>query len=239
MPKKTIVYVDALNLFNGAIKPSRNFADRLPRKFRWLDIGALLMKTLSSHDCEIVGIKYFSALVKGEDNAAHDAYIRALRRHNPPGSPPLVVCLGEMEARDTQGRSPLKFKNEKGRWIKSDDIAAGAEISIVSFRERQTDINLASQMVADAVLGRCECVALVSIDRDFLGALRRIKEETNSGRTGLSPVDILLISPRSREPGKIWDDVISDFVCINAAHILDSRLPDVAGGVHCPSIWRD
>ena len=78
MPKKTIVYVDALNLFNGAIKPSRD-SDRLPRKFRWLDIRALLMKTLSSYDCEIVGIKYFSALVKGEDYAAHDAYIRALR----------------------------------------------------------------------------------------------------------------------------------------------------------------
>ena len=138
-----------------------------------------------------------------------------------------------------QGRPPLKCKNEKGHWIKADDIAADAEISIASFRKRQTDINLASQMVADAVLGRCECVALVSVDRDFLGALRRIKEETNSGRAGLSPVDILLISPRSREPGKIWDDVISDFVCIDAAHILGSRLPDVAGGVHCPSIWRD
>ena len=239
MSKKTIVYVDALNLFYGAIKPSRNSADRLPRKFRWLDIGALLIKTLSSHDCEIVEIKYFSALVKGEDNAAHDAYIRALLWHNPPDRPPLVVCLGEMEARDMQGRQPLKFKNERGHWIKADDIAAGAEISIVSFRERQTDINLASQMVADAVLGRCECVALVSIDRDFLGALRRIKEETNSGRAGLSPVEILLISPHRRKPGKIWDDVISDFVCIDTVHILDSRLPDVAGGVHCPSIWRD
>ena len=238
MPKKTIVYVDALNLFNGAIKPSRD-SDRLPRKFRWLDIGALLMKTLSPHDCEIVGIKYFSALVKGEDNAAHDAYIRALRRHNPPGRPPLVVCLGEMEARNIRGRPPLKFKNERGDWIQSDDIAADAKISIASFRERQTDINLASQMVADAVLGRCECVALVSVDRDFLGALRRIKEETNSGRAGLSPVEILLISPHSREPNKIWRDVVSDFDCIDAAHILDSRLPDVAGGVHCPPIWRD
>ena len=238
MPKKTIVYVDALNLFNGAIKPSRD-SDRLPRKFRWLDIGALLMKTLSPRDCEIVGIKYFSALVKGEDYAAHDAYIRALRLHNPPGRPPLVVCLGEMEARNIRGRPPLKFKNEEGDWIQADDIAADAKISIASFRKRQTDINLASQMVADAVLGRCECVALVSIDRDFLGALRRIKEETNSGRTGLSPVDILLISPHSREPNKIWRDVVSDFDCIDAAHILDSRLPDVAGGVHCPSIWRD
>ena len=238
MPKKTIVYVDALNLFNGAIKPSRD-SDRLPRKFRWLDIGALLMKTLSPHDCEIVGIKYFSALVKGEDNAAHDAYIRALRRHNPPGRPPLVVCLGEMEARNIRGRPPLKFKNERRDWIQSDDIAADAKISIASFRERQTDINLASQMVADAVLGRCECVALVSVDRDFLGALRRIKEETNSGRAGLSPVEILLISPHSREPNKIWRDVVSDFDCIDAAHILDSRLPDVAGGVDCPPIWRD
>jgi hypothetical protein len=70
---RTIVYVDGFNLYYGCLKDTAE---------RWLDVGALCKRMLSS-DSEIVGIRYFTARVKGRPGNLHSGqrqqtYFRAL-----------------------------------------------------------------------------------------------------------------------------------------------------------------
>jgi hypothetical protein len=70
---RTIVYVDGFNLYYGCLKDTAE---------RWLDVGALCERMLT-RDSEIVGIKYFTARVKGRPDNPHAAqrqqiYFRAL-----------------------------------------------------------------------------------------------------------------------------------------------------------------
>ena len=44
-------------------------------------------------------------------------------------------------------------------------------------REKQTDINLASRMVADAARDRFDCAILVANDSDYVGACRIVRQE--------------------------------------------------------------
>ena len=75
---RTIVYVDALNLYYGALKGTG---------YKWLDLQKLFAKILPSQ-YSITGIKYFTAQVSGTPNDStkplrQRSYIRALRHVSP------------------------------------------------------------------------------------------------------------------------------------------------------------
>ncbi|HEV7772154.1 MAG TPA: hypothetical protein VGO48_02560, partial [Conexibacter sp.] len=55
---RTIVYIDGFNLYYGCLKDS---------PYRWLDPCALARNALWD-DMDIVGVKYFTARVRGREN---------------------------------------------------------------------------------------------------------------------------------------------------------------------------
>ena len=85
--KETIVYIDGLNLYYGALKGSL---------YKWLDLEQLCHRLLPGD--KLVAIKYFTARAKdtpSNPGAAqrHDLYLRALRTL----APLLSIHYGNMQ----------------------------------------------------------------------------------------------------------------------------------------------
>ncbi len=71
--KKIIAYIDGFNLYYRALKDT---------KCKWLDLEALVNNLMANH--EILKIRYFTAIVKGNEKAYHrqDAYLKALKTNS-------------------------------------------------------------------------------------------------------------------------------------------------------------
>lgn len=81
--KKTIVYVDAFNLYYGAVRGT---------EYKWLDLSKLCSYLLPDHD--ILKIKYFTALISGrkgdpQQPIRQKIFLRALET-----IPNLVIIYG-------------------------------------------------------------------------------------------------------------------------------------------------
>src|ERR1700679_23558 len=79
---RTIIYVDGLNFYYGAVKGT-------PR-WKWLDIERFC-KLLRPHD-DIRQIRYFSSLIQGPTKSNQEAYLKALST-----SPLVGVILGKFK----------------------------------------------------------------------------------------------------------------------------------------------
>lgn len=142
---KTIVYVDAFNLYYGAVKDT---------PYKWLDISALCRAMLRPENV-VVGIKYFTAKVQPRPNdpnqpTRQQVYFRALRT-----IPSLQIVYGHYLshivwaplANPVQGQKPF--------------------VQIIKTEEKGSDVNLASHMLVDAVDNAFECAVIVSGDSDL------------------------------------------------------------------------
>ena len=147
---RTIVYIDGLNLFYGALKGT---------DYKWLDLAAFV-ESILPRDCRLAEIKYFTALVRGntEGRTAQEIYLNALRLR----SPKIDISEGHFTRKTVRGRVGSGEKSE---------------FAIVhTFEEKCTDVDLAIAIVADVMENRCDCVALLSNDGDLRGALRFARE---------------------------------------------------------------
>lgn len=77
MKLKTYIYVDGFNLYHRALKNT---------SYKWLDLKAIFQRILGSQH-EIIGIKYFTAIVSGKSDPhkpiRQQVYIRALESYIP------------------------------------------------------------------------------------------------------------------------------------------------------------
>ena len=156
---RVIVYIDGLNLYNGALRGSGN---------KWLDVEAWVRKILPAR-WEIIAIHYFTALVLGDpkSRARQETYLRALRAHS---SGVLHIHEGEFRWRSAfgkiQGRPRQILRNAAG-----ESPVSLNRVRVQIPRETRTDVNLAARMVFDATRGPGHCrMVLVSNDGDFAGA---------------------------------------------------------------------
>lgn len=144
---KTIVYVDAFNLYYGVL---RDFP-----KYKWLDIDAMIKALLPNN--RISCIKYFTAPVLSDamDPTRHhrqQTYLEALQAH----IPYLKVYKG--------------YFATKTRWGKN--MNPPPEYVEIEMREEKgTDVNLAVQLVRDVFTEEFDCVVLISNDTDLAMAL--------------------------------------------------------------------
>lgn len=151
---RTVVYVDGFNLFYGSLKG---------RPYRWLDLGAFFDRTLPpGHRLEVV--KYFtarvSALPHDPDAPARQAvYLRALKAHM---GARLHIIEGHFKVK--RARAPLSAPPHR-------------TVEILKTEEKGSDVNLAVEMVNDAWLDVCDCVAVVSNDGDLEHAMRIVKHQ--------------------------------------------------------------
>jgi hypothetical protein len=134
----------------------------------------MLVRRLRPRDT-IVGIQYFTAMVKNDPpaEARQRTYIDALVGNS---SVPIEVVLGRFQ------QKPMTCKTCGATWM--------------SYEEKETDINISSRLIADAAARRSDIALLISADSDLCPAIRSARRVSAAagGQLGI----IVAFPPRRR-----------------------------------------
>jgi len=143
---RSIVYIDGLNFYYGAVRGT-------PHK--WLNFDRYFTMLRPADD--LLAIKYFTAVVTGPTQPNQREFLRALAT-----TPRVEVTLGRFkqkrikcEALPCAATPPAKYFDKP--------------------EEKRTDVNIAVTMVDDAYQDRCDQFILVSGDSDLVPAVNLIR----------------------------------------------------------------
>jgi uncharacterized LabA/DUF88 family protein len=141
---KTNYYVDAFNLYYGALKGT-------PHK--WLDLAALFGRVFPKNETH--RIRYFTARVDRrpphfQQHQQQQAYLRALGT-----TPDLSIHYGQFRTR------PVQMRLEKPRRV------GPKTVRVLKTEEKGSDVNLASHLLLDAFRKDCDIAVVVSNDADL------------------------------------------------------------------------
>lgn len=151
---RTAVYIDAFNLYFGALKGTPH---------RWLDLAALCKAYLPNND--VIAIKYFTAKVSARPNdpqqpARQQAYLRAL------GTLPTVsVVYGHYLSHEVTAR------------LANPPAGGSAYVRIIKTEEKGSDVNLASHLLHDAHLNRFDIAVVISNDSDLCEPIKLVRKD--------------------------------------------------------------
>jgi len=164
---KTFIYIDAFNLYFGAVRGT---------PFKWLNLDQLCRIVLPRNDIE--QIKYFTARVNARpsdpDQPTRQAtYLRALAT-----IPHLTVYCGHFLTHTVMMplANPVSGQNPYAEVFKTE--------------EKGSDVNLAAQLLHDAHCNRFECAVILSGDSDLLMPLRIVKEDLHKPVGVINPQQI-------------------------------------------------
>ena len=197
MGVRTAAFVDGLNLYYGLQE------DGL-LKFRWLDIGGMVGSLAADagarleKSLDVIRVVYCTSSVRDRQAARRqDIYLQALEQH----CAHFEILRGSYE--------------EKSRQCTD----CGASVGFQT--EKQTDVNLAVEMVKDAaqpVGQRAEVQLLVTGDTDLVPAVRAVQSYG---------VDVVVIAPPARgRTRESFTAVASKYLRVNRRHLRDHPLPD-------------
>lgn len=164
MARRTIVYVDAFNLYYGALRKT---------PFKWLDLLKLSRALLQPVN-DIVAIKYFTAKVAARpDNPGQplrqDLYLRALRTIR------ADIVFGHYLEHVVPMR--LAHPPKKGKKL----------VEVIKTEEKGSDVNLASYLLLDAARDRMDCAVLITGDSDLTTPVRMVRAEFHKTVGVLNP----------------------------------------------------
>jgi uncharacterized LabA/DUF88 family protein len=215
---KTIVYVDGLNLYYAALRGT---------PFKWLDLYALFNDQLLERETELVQVRYYTAPVKGsfsddpESPARQRRYLQALKAYR--GN--RIEIIHGFIARTT----PFL------RLVCSEGAGSPArKVQVFQFTEKQTDVNLAADLISDAWHARSGQAVVCRNDSDLLGALTAVRRDHPSMILGL-------VSP-GRGGGRVSRDLINQVTwwkLLELSHLARAQLPDKIPGTRLsrPQEW--
>ncbi len=161
---KTIVYVDAFNLYFGCCKGT---------PYKWLDLLRLCRILLPAHDIE--QIKYFTARVRPRPSdpdqpLRQQIYLRALQT-----IPKLEIYYGHFLSHVIKAplANPAPGQN--------------SHVDIIKTEEKGSDVNLATHMLWDGFKNRYECAVVISGDSDLLAPIQIVMTELHKPVGVLNP----------------------------------------------------
>ena len=189
MPEKMIVYVDGFNLYHG-------IHSKWGRRFLWLDLVAL-SKAIRPRST-LVKVKYFTASVLNEPDAQarQNVYIAALQSVN----------RGLMET-------------IYGRYQEKSRICFSCGKVSRLYEEKETDVNIAINILADAAAHAADSFIIVSGDSDIAPAVRMAR--------AINPSAFFAAAfPPSRVSFELQKLMPQSFV-IGRAKIAQSLLPEI------------
>ena len=155
--KKVIVYIDGFNLYYGMLKGT---------PYKWLDLEKFVDE-LVSDDVEVVAIKYFTAQIKTypfdlQKVQRQQFYIRAVS---------MLPRVKVIEGFYTKHKIRMPFYKEPCiSCDKTDGMA-----SVVKLEEKRSDVNIATEMLLDAMSGAADAFMLISGDSDLAGPVAAIR----------------------------------------------------------------
>ncbi|MBF0491615.1 MAG: NYN domain-containing protein [Deltaproteobacteria bacterium] len=151
---KTNIYVDAFNLYFGALKGT---------PFKWLNLANMCKVMLPKN--QIHKIKYFTALVKPRPNdpqqpIRQQTYLRALRL-----LPNVEIILGHYLSHEVM--MPLADSpRNKPKYVK-----------VIKTEEKGSNVNLATHLLQDAYKNDFEVAVVISNDSDLLAPIQIIRTD--------------------------------------------------------------
>ena len=191
----TNVYIDGFNLYYSALKGTG---------YRWLDIDRLVFALLPLD--QVGRICYFTAPVQiqngnGGPRKRQSVYWDAL------GILPNVEII-EGTFRYRRKRGVIVDPPEKVRRI----------VTISTPEEKQTDVNIATEMIFDAFTNACDKAVVISNDSDLSRNILRIRTELN--------VEVVVVNPSKsgRSPRALFD-AASSVERLEERHLQMSQFP--------------
>ncbi len=186
-PERLIVYVDGFNLYHG-------LKERTGRRLLWLDLVRLarVMRSRSA----LVRVHYFTAPVLDDPPAAsrQERYQLALL-----------------------ARNPGLLKITQGRYQKKTRTCRSCGSSWIQYEEKETDVNIATTVVADAASGIADAALIISADSDLSPAVR-------TARTLNSTMFIAAAFPPKRYSAELSNLMPASF-SIGLSKLTGSQLP--------------
>ena len=214
---KVNLYIDGFNLYYGMLKGT-------PHK--WLDLEKFA-DTIVADDIEVVAIKYFTARIK---TYPHDPD-KLLRQHYYLEALSAMPRIQIIEGFYTKHKIRMPFYKEP--CISCDKT--GGMAAVVRLEEKRSDVNIATEMILDAMLdSNVDAFTLVSGDSDLAGPVSAIRYKLKK------PVAVY-------NPHSGTCDELKKFASLyrNIAHDTPSRcqLPDditLPDGrtIHRPAAWK-
>ncbi len=207
---RTLVYVDAFNLYYGAVKGT---------PYKWLDLQALCRAMLRPEN-EIIGIKYFTALVRPmPDNprqlTRQQMYLRALQT-----LPNLEIITGYYLSHDV--------------WMPRATPENGRPrcVLVTKTEEKGSDVNIATHMLVDAFDNAYDCAILISGDSDLTLPVQMVRSRFHK--------TVGVLNPQKRAC-KSLQDIASFYKPIRESVLRKSQftydLRDAEGIFHKPTEW--
>lgn len=189
MKKRAAFYVDGFNLYHSIDNLKNN-------SLKWLCLQKLANELVPNRDEYVHSVKYFSAVAthrSPESMLRHRTYIAALQSQG-------VACiLGKFK------RQPKGCFACGSRWF--------------NHEEKETDVNIAIQMIDDAYNDMFDVCYVVSADTDLIPPMRllqsRFPEKT-----------LVAVSPPDRPHGKEIRKIADRSLKLNVNQLSRCQLPD-------------
>jgi uncharacterized LabA/DUF88 family protein len=197
--KKTIVYVDGFNLYNGIVSKGL-------LKFKWLDLLSL-SKTLVDANHSIELVRYFTTRIKGNPNKhqRQASYIQALETFL---QNKLIIKYGHFQLFDSECKNCLTTPIR----------CASCNYPVIKPNEKRTDVNIATDMLIDCFENKVDCLVLISGDSDYEEPLKAIK------RVFPKKERIIAFPPMRRNPHLY--NFCDSYLDITSLQIQNSQLPN-------------
>lgn len=162
--RRTSVYIDAFNLYFGALRKT---------SYKWLNLESLCQAYLPGND--IRAIKYFTAKVSARPNdlqqpVRQQTYIRAIST-----LPKVSVIYGHYLSHTVSAR------------LANPPAGASPYIDIIKTEEKGSDVNLAAHLLHDAHLNRFDIAVVISNDSDLLEPIKLVRTELDKKVGILNP----------------------------------------------------
>ena len=176
---------------------------------RWLDLKSMCA-ALKSPQQELGGVTYFTALANWNKGKVerHQTYLSALRATG------VQVVLGRFS-----------------------EVTRTCEHCRGSYRtneEKETDVNLSSRMITDAIRGQVDALYLVTGDSDQVPTVRAIRELA-------SHCEVVAVFPLRRHSNEL-KEIASRHIQLGWHHFVRNQLanPVTLGpgrAIYCPPSW--
>ena len=198
-PDRVVCYVDGFNLYFG-------LRERGLRRYDWLNVRRLA-ETILRPNQALVETKYFTARISG---AA-------------PGDPPrLATRLNTKRRRQSDFLEALEtvpnLRIYEGHYLAKPVTCRNCGASWRSHEEKMTDVNIATEMLVDALHDRFDTALLVSADSDLVPPVRALLQNFSGKRA-------VVAFPLGRHSGQLRQAASACFT-IGRQKYKASQFPD-------------
>jgi uncharacterized LabA/DUF88 family protein len=203
---KTVVYVDGYNLYYGLLRGT---------SYKWLDLYSLFQNQVLDNSAQVLEVRYYTAPVLKEFSDDPDSpqrqriYLQALRK-----CPPNKVKI--IEGKILKSHPTLRL------YEPIPEAPDRTQVKVLHFQEKQTDVNIAVDLVVGAGMNTFEQAVLCSNDSDLKAALAAVKQYHPHIRLGLV---VPISKPDERYISKDLAQQVHWKKILSPIHLQHAQLP--------------